>query len=210
MGTETNMKKLIITLIGGALCLSAVPRAQARIGWTMQQCVTQYGQPTIDNGKIQNDAIKTIRTSGEDWKTYIFQVEGMSIYTSFYQGVVSNVAYQPDSDLTLAQAKAILAKNASNWKKDSANSDDTSDEFISTANQHKLRASLWWGTSGDFLKYNKDGDIIGDHNVIQYLIIVDETANIQLQAARDTEEQQDTNVKDKAQQDKQQKGLDKI
>jgi hypothetical protein len=213
--------KLILTII--ATSLFAAVSAQARMGYTLEQCIAQYGQPTFGydtedhtykhatEDDLKNVALGIVRENGESWKAYIFQVEGLRIYVSFYQGLVSNIAYQPGDNLSLAQARTILDKNGTAWKKDKANSDGEGDAYIGTAaNQHKLHVSLNLGTSGDFLKYDKNGDIVRDHNTIENLIITDETANAQLRAARDVEEKQTTDTKEKAQQEKQQRGLDKL
>jgi hypothetical protein len=220
------MKKRAFILT--AIASLTIATAQARIGWTMEQCISKYGQPTYGYETEENvykhpsrnepaDAVlSVIRESGENWKAYIFQIGGMTIYASFYDGVVSNIAYKPDDAFTLAQAMTILNKNSSEWKKDGVDRDHVStiteqdeDYLFSTTGHRRLLAHLGLENDGGASSYNDDKDTPVNHNAILYIAITDEIANAKVQSQRDAEEKKIEHDEEKAKQEKHQNGIDR-
>jgi hypothetical protein len=217
-----------IAFILTAIANLTMATAQARIGWTMEQCISQYGQPTYgyeteenvykhpSRNETADDVLSVIREIGEKWEAYIFQMEGMKIYASFYHGVVSNIAYKPDDAFTLAQAMTIVNKNASEWKKEGVDRDHVStitdrdeDYLISTTGHRRLLAHLGLENDGGASTYNDDKDAPVNHNAIIYIAITDEIANAKVQSQRDAEEKKIEDDKEKAEQQKHQKGIDR-
>lgn len=140
------MKCLILVLISAAAFAAS---AQARLGWTLDQCIQQYGplvsedHPTdVLAGKIQLDEFAT---------DYVFSAGGFKITVNLFNGKVFGIRYTKGTfgEFTEAELKALFEKNAmgSVWHDPSTSGGKVSENRISQSFKRgeklKLNDDVW-------------------------------------------------------------------
>ena len=120
------MKKILLTI---ALALSASTMAEARIGYTLKECIAKYGRP--------------IQKAQEGLATeYYFRVEGFHLSATLFEGKTCIMRYVPDNPLTDLQAMEVLQRNSPTTWKNGVEKRDM--RWFSTVNadKHDLTATL--------------------------------------------------------------------
>jgi hypothetical protein len=99
--SDSNCMKATL-LLAGLVALSALASAQARLGWTLSQCVAKYGPYTI---------------STEHMTMYHFHVDHFKISVILKDDRVASIGYSKDENipLTPAEVDELKAKNGSDY-----------------------------------------------------------------------------------------------
>jgi hypothetical protein len=89
-------------LLAGLVALSALANAQARLGWTLSECVAKYGPYTI---------------STEVMTMYHFHVDHFRISVILKDDRVASIGYSKDDNIpiTPAEVDELKAKNGSDY-----------------------------------------------------------------------------------------------
>jgi hypothetical protein len=167
------LKKLLLI---GAFALLPALNAKARIGYTLDECIKQYGTPVEDDGSEQNNDIQSVRLgSNYHEPVKIFTVDGIKIYAGFNRGVVITEVVVFPNAITFASAKAFLSKVTPAWKKKALGDADGVDTFNAklSSNGHSLIADFYLDTEdvnliGKPFKYNSDA--------VEKILLTDQTA----------------------------------
>ena len=177
-----------------------VGAAQARIGWTLEQCKTQYGEASkYAHQKPESDAIDTARAfSDSDDSIYVFASSGFKITIGFHEGVANVITYEPanNEDLTYKQASEILSKNSGTvWKREKDLEDDTAD-LLTTKGKHDYEAYLIF----DIVDLSKSG-AAANRSHVAGVVIIDDTIHNGEAAKSKAKDDKEKATKNKAQQD---------
>ncbi len=160
-------------LLIGALALLASFSAQARLGYTLEQCIAAYGTPVEDDASEQNDAIRTVR-GGSNYheKVRIFKLDNeITIYVGFNRNVVIVESCVFPREITASQAKTFLNKMASGWKKNKEMSGDGTDVFNAQLNDHSLSALVHLDIKTRLI----EEPLTYDHDAIESIFLYDLT-----------------------------------
>jgi hypothetical protein len=129
------------------IVLSIAVSAQARIGWTLEECIQHYGPDTPVDGADKNGNAVT-------WHT--FNVHGWDItVVAFKNGKVADITYEkPTEDrFTLAEIRDLLAKNGGDFGHDKVHEVTIKGEHsysIETPNGQLLHGVLVQHRQGDW------------------------------------------------------------
>jgi hypothetical protein len=119
----TKMKRLLITLIAG---LFAVTTAQARIGWTLDQCRKQYGEPQNNGEGNDHTGIlqkhQFAQAVGKqdqfDGEWFWFITDEWTLDCKFFKGKVVDILYRPKVGkyIPVSICAELMKKNAGNFE----------------------------------------------------------------------------------------------
>jgi hypothetical protein len=94
--------KILISILTAALGLiTTACNSQAGLGWTLDECVRHYGQPT--SGPASDEFGRTY---------YDFESKGYTIFAFYTNAIVSRIAYKDDYGLDELVVKSFLSSNA--------------------------------------------------------------------------------------------------
>jgi len=90
------MKKILILA-----AFSMAFTANARIGYTPEQCTERYGEP-----------VNSLSADSENLQRHYYSVDGIEIETSFFEGVCKRITYTTQAvKLTDKEIKLLIRKN---------------------------------------------------------------------------------------------------
>ena len=94
------MKKILFTLMAMAGLLTIVENSQAGLGWSYDECVQHYGEPTEPNTRTDDGQIRCH-----------FSARGYDIDAYFITNTVSRITYTLDSGFDTARVHEFLDAN---------------------------------------------------------------------------------------------------
>lgn len=168
--------------------LTMANRAQAQIGWTLDQCKAKYGEP-IGSDKVQMWTFNVNGFKIEFWFNWIHQ----SVEIPLAEITVSQIKFNPETPITVAQAKQILAKvSSTTWKRNHDGSDDEADAWetrMSTPPKHDISAYLYFAPPALLSSTEPD------RSHIQTILVLDDTVSEQ-DSKEGAQEQADQKAKE--------------
>jgi hypothetical protein len=101
-----NIRKAT-SILSSMVCLFAASTSFGQIGWTLEQCEKDYGQPTGHKPP----------SASNDVDEYDFESWGYAISCNFLDGKVQAITYArlDDQPLTTNEVKVLLMKNSKDW-----------------------------------------------------------------------------------------------
>lgn len=207
------MKRTLLTVaVAASLIAAATNNAQARIGWTLEQCKAAYGEGVaVWGGQYHN-----------------FQVGDFKIRVQIYDGKVIKIDYtkpgeDPTPEFTPDEAQTILLKNSGGiaWKHDPANPDDVSISYVDATwaeggpktkmvnrTSYFVPVKPFLGT--DFIWATVETQETNDERLVKSIYIMNDDGSERLGSAERGAEKKAAEAEKKAEDEAKTKDLDKL